>query len=114
KTGAFKTEYFGAASYGAIGAAINPQDPYLMVGQGCEWRIDPKTGRSACLGTITREGMGASRFGFGPNGRLYLAVTPAFLHGPDVVHIYERLGDAHYIRRCTLRTVESPGAGGKK
>ena len=75
RTGSLKRELFGASSYGATGAAINPDDPYLMVGQGCEWRIDRKTGRATCLGTITREGMGASRFGYGPGGRLYLAVT---------------------------------------
>ena len=115
RSGAFKAEYFGAASYGAIGAAINPRDPYLMVGQGCEWRIDPATGLSSCLGTVTREGMGASRFGTGPDGRLYLAVTPSFLSGPNIVHVYERLGDASYKRRCTLREVEAEGAGkGKK
>lgn len=115
KTGNFKAEHFGASSYGAIGAAINPRDPYLMVGQGCEWRIDPQTGLSTCLGTITREGMGASRFGTGQNGKQYLAITPAFLGGPDVVDIYERLGDAKYIRRSTLRRVDggSPGSAGK-
>ena len=57
------------------GGAINPQDPYLMVGQGCEWRIDPQTGRADCLGVITRDGMEVSRFGIGSNGKLYLAVA---------------------------------------
>ena len=104
KTGALKKEFFGSASYGAIGAAINPQDPYLMVGQGCEWRIDPQTGRSTCVGIITRDGMGASRFGYGPNGRLYLAITSGFLSGATPVQIFERLGDADY----KLRTVISP------
>ncbi len=102
QTGEFKAEYFGSSSYGAIGSVINPQDPYLMVGQGCEWRIDPKTGRAACVGVVTRGGMGASRYGFGPNGKLYLAVTAAFLHGAAPIDIYERLGDAQYkLRRDT-------------
>ncbi|HET6247990.1 MAG TPA: hypothetical protein VFE47_09865 [Tepidisphaeraceae bacterium] len=115
KTGAFKTEYFGATAYGATGGAINPKDPDLMVGQDCEWRIDPKTGKSSCVGVITRDGMSEARFGYGPNGRLYLANTPAFLHGPDEVTIYERLGDAKYVRRCTLRSVENAGKqNGKK
>ena len=46
-TKALKKELFGASSYGATGAAINPVDPRLMVGQGCEWRIDPKTARGS-------------------------------------------------------------------
>ncbi len=114
-TGAFKFEMFGSASYGATGACIDPLDPNLVVGQGCEWRIDPKTGKSVCLGTITRDGMGASRFGFGPNNKLYLAVTPTFLHGDGPVTIYERLGDANYKPRARIRRVEKDGAEkGKK
>lgn len=108
KTGAFDKEFFGASSYGATGAAINPVDPYLMVGQGCEWRIDPKTGKSTCVGTITREGMGSARFGIGPEKKVYLAVTPKFLHGPFPIKIYERLGDANYKLRASLREIDSP------
>ncbi|MHC4198442.1 MAG: hypothetical protein ACYSU0_00425 [Planctomycetota bacterium] len=104
RTGEFAQEMFGASSYGATGAAVNPKDPDLLVGQGCEWRIDPRTGRAAILGTITRKGMSASRFGRGSNGRLYLAVTAGFLHGQHAVRIYERLGDADY----KLRTVIHP------
>lgn len=110
RTGGFVTEFFGASSYGAGGAAINPLDPYLMVGQGCEWRIDPATGRSKCLGTITRHGMGISRFGVGPGNRLYLAVTPHFLHGDFPIRIYERLGDASYRLRAMLRQTTREGA----
>jgi hypothetical protein len=106
ETGAFKAEFFGSSSYGAIGAAVHPIDPYLMVGQGCEWRIDPKTARSTCLGVVTRDGMGASRFGFSPSGRLYLAVTPGFLHGASPIRIFERKGDARYVLRTMLRLVE--------
>jgi len=103
KTGELKMELFGASSYGAMGAAINPVDPYLMAGQGCEWRLDPKTGRAACVGTITREGMGASRFGFGPTGRLYLATSPnGGCTGSAPVRIFERLGDADYKLRTVL------------
>ena len=109
QTGEFKMEFFGATGYGAIGGCINPVDPYVMVGQGCEWRIDPKTGKAACLGVITRDGMGASRFGFGPNGKLYLATTPGFLHGEDPIRIYERIGDADY----KLRTVLTPDSKNK-
>jgi len=103
RTGVLRKERFGASSYGATGAAINPADPHLMVGQGCEWRIDRRTGRATCLGTITREGMSASRFGFGAGGRLYLAVTSGFLHGAKPVRIYERVGEARYTLRTILR-----------
>jgi len=102
QTGALEKELFGASSYGATGAAINPVDPYLMVGQGCEWRIDPKTGRGSCLGTITREGMASSRFAIGPSGKLYLATTSGFLAGRHSVRIHERLGDANWKLRTVL------------
>jgi hypothetical protein len=110
QTGAFVAEYFGASSYGASGAAINPVDPYLMVGQGCEWRLDKTTGRGSCLGTITRDGMGASRFGIGSNGKLYLATTAGFLHGAHPVRIFERVGDADF----KLRTILYPPADKSK
>jgi outer membrane protein assembly factor BamB len=108
--GAFKAEYFGASTYGAIGGAINPVDPALMIGQGCEWRLDPASGRATCLGTVTRDGMGASRFGSGPGGRLYLATTPGFLADGAPVRIYERLGDGDY----RLRSEISRSADGKQ
>jgi len=101
-TGALKKEMFGASAYGATGCAIDPDDPYLMVGSGCEWRIDPKTGRAACVGTVTREGMASSRFAHGSNGKLYLAVTSGFITTAPA-RIYERLGDANY----KLRTIVS-------
>jgi len=99
KTGQFVKEFFGPTSYGALGGAINPRDPNLMVGQGCEWRIDPATGKAACLGVITRDGMSVSRFGTGSNGRLYLAVAPGWIHGSPFVSIFERVGDADYKLR---------------
>ena len=102
-TGAFEKEFFGASGYGAGGGAINPVDPAVMVGQGCEWRLDPQSGRARCVGVITREGMGNSRFGFGPKGRLYLAVTEGTLHGQYPVYIFERLGDGQYKLRSALR-----------
>ncbi|OPZ27350.1 MAG: hypothetical protein BWZ02_01675 [Lentisphaerae bacterium ADurb.BinA184] len=105
ETGALVREVLGPSSYGAIGGCVNPADPNLMVGQGCEWRLDPATGNARCTGVITREGMSASRFGFGPDGkRLYLAVTAGFLHGQHPVRIYERLGEGDY----RLRTILSP------
>ncbi len=107
-TGALVAEFFGPSSYGALGGAINPRDPYLMVGQGCEWRLDPKTGTARCLGVITRDGMENARFGIGANGRLYLAVAADWFNGP--VAIYERLGDANY----KLRTLLTPPKQGQQ
>ena len=98
-TGKLLNEFFGPTTYGALGGAINPRDPTLMVGAGCEWRIDPKTGKAACLGTITRDGMENSRFGVGTNGKLYLAVAPGQAHGSDAIRIFERVGDAQYKLR---------------
>jgi len=106
RTGAFVREFFGASTYGALGAAINPVDPYLMVGQGCEWRIDPETGQAACLGTIDRNGMMASRFGFGPDGRLYLAVTSGFLCSGQQVRFFEKIRDGEWKLRSTLTPFE--------
>ncbi|HEY3322147.1 MAG TPA: PQQ-binding-like beta-propeller repeat protein [Planctomycetota bacterium] len=116
QTGAFKAEYFGSSSYGAMGSAINPLDPFLMVGQGCEWRIDPQTGKAACLGAITREGMGSVAFGFGPKRQLFLATSPSGgCTGISTVRLYERLGDAQYKLRARLTPTEKEGAEkGKK
>jgi hypothetical protein len=100
KDGTLVNEFFGPPTYGALGGAINPRDPNLMVGNGCEWRLDPKTGQAACVGVITREGMVGSRFATGANGRLYLFVTPAWLfEQPKYINIFERIGDANYKLR---------------
>jgi hypothetical protein len=101
--GAPAKEFFGPTAYGALGGAINPLDPNLMVGHGCEWRIDPQTGRAKCLGTFDRGGMSNARFGIGPGGRLYLAVAPGWIHGSGDISIYERIGDADYKLRSAFR-----------
>ena len=102
-------EFFGPTTYGALGGAINPQDPYLMVGQGCEWRIDPKTGRADCLGVITRDGMEVSRFGIGSNGKLYLAAATRWAFELGCVEIFERLGDGDYKLRTAITYVDKNG-----
>ena len=43
-------EFFGPTGYGASAARSTRADPNVMVGQGCEWRLDPATGRAACVG----------------------------------------------------------------
>ena len=102
-TGKLVKEMFGPTHYGAVGGAIDPMNPDIMVGEGCEWRIDSKTGQSSCLGTITRDGMANSRFGVGSNGHLYLAVASTWTYETGPVRIFERLGDARYQLRSMFR-----------
>ena len=109
QSGKLVKEFLGPTTYGALGGAINPQDPYLMVGQGCEWHIDPQTGRATCLGVITRDGMENSRFGIGSNGRLYLAVATRWAFDLGRVEIFERLGDGDYKLRTVVSYVDKDG-----
>ena len=95
-------EFFGPTHYGAGGGAINPRDPDLMIGEGCEWRIDPKGGPAVCLGTFDSKYHDFATFREGSNGRLYL-VTNTMRYGVGGVQIWERLGDAKYALRAELR-----------
>ena len=109
KTGKFVKEFFGPTTYGALGGAINPVDPSVMVGRGCEWRLDAKTGKAQCLGTIVRSGMENSRFGVGSNGKLYLAVAGNWSFNLGPLTIYERLGDANYKPRTAFIYLDKDG-----
>ncbi len=109
KTGALYKEFFGPTSYGAIGGAINPLDPMTMAGQGCEWKIDPKTGKAACVAVITREGMENSRFGMGSNGKLYLAVATRWTFELGDVNFFERRGEGDWVRRAKAWYVDKDG-----
>ncbi|MBE3069109.1 MAG: hypothetical protein IMZ66_02625, partial [Planctomycetes bacterium] len=102
RTGALVRELFGSTSYGATGGAICPADPNVMVGQGCEWRLDPKTGRATCVSVITRAGMANARFGTGPGGRLYLATTAGWAYNAAPITIYERTGEGRYVLRAAI------------
>jgi len=108
--GKFVKEFFGSTGYGALGGAINPTDPYLMVGQGCEWRIDPTTGIAKCLGAFTREGQENARFGMGSNGKLYVATATRWAFDLGSVHIYERISDGEYKLRSTIYFTDKAGA----
>ncbi len=105
KTGAFAREFFGPTAYGALGGAISPDDPRVMVGSGCEWRLDPGTGRARCTGLFHRGGMSNSRFGQGPDDRLYVAVAEGWIHGYNPVSIYERVGSGRYTLRTRIEAV---------
>lgn len=101
-------EFFGPPDYFATGGAINPLDPDLMVAQNCEWRIDPKTGRTQCLGVVTRENIGCARFGVGENGHVYL-VTSEDPFGNHPIRIFERVGDGDYKLRTRIYGVAENG-----
>ncbi len=103
KEGDFLKEFFGPTHYGASGGAINPRDPFVMAGEGCEWRIDPQTGRGQCLGTFEEKLHSAAVYAEGSNGRLYLVTAKAGNHDPiKRLVIHERLGDGKFARRGTI------------
>jgi hypothetical protein len=103
KEGGFVKEFFGPTHYGASGGAINPRDPNVMAGEGCEWRIDPATGRAACLGTFENSLAGAALYAEGSNGKLYLVTIRAGNHDPiPRLSIRERLGDGAFALRGSI------------
>ena len=102
KDGSLVRDFFGPTHYGASGAAINPRDPNLMVGEACEWRLNPATGKSVCLGAFDTEYHDFATFREGPGGRLYL-FTNQMRYGTGKVQVWERLGDARYALRAVLR-----------
>jgi hypothetical protein len=104
KSGRFLKEYFGSSNYGAVGGAISPLDPHVMIGQGAEWSLDPVTGRASCVGVVHRGSIGNARFGVGANGRLYLAVAGDW-QSWSKVHIYERLAPGQWKLRTTLEPI---------
>lgn len=112
KTGKLYKEFFGATAYGALGGAINPSDPSLMVGQGCEWKLDSKTGRAACLGVITRDNMSVTHLFKGSNGKVYLIAAEGWAYDVMPVRIYERIGNADYKLRASFKYEGKPGEGG--
>lgn len=107
RTGKLLKEYFGPTHYGAGGGTVNPRDPSLLIGEGCEWRLDPKTGRARLLGMVTDDIYhGAARFCDGANGKQYLGVT---FNGkvwgagaPPQIRLYERLGEGSYAFRASI------------
>jgi hypothetical protein len=107
ETGKLVDEFFGPAHYGGTGAAINPDDPMVMAGLGCEWRINPETGRAKCEGVITRDGMWNSAYVRGANGRLYFLTTTGWSSGSVNVpagslNIFERTGPGSYAPRAAF------------
>lgn len=113
-TGAFEKEFFGPTTYGASGGAISPDDPLTMVGAGCEWRLDEKTGKASCVGVFDRGETHGARFGRSPAGRLYVAVGGGW-HDNTPVLIYERRAAGQYKLRARIAALvekKDNGRGG--
>jgi len=96
-------DFYGATHYGASGGAIDPLDPNVMVGVGCEWKLDPTTGRAICTGVFDRTTHGFAVFCPASNGRLYLAVNFEIAHFKSGIRIFERMGEGEYKLRAEWR-----------
>jgi hypothetical protein len=96
-------ELFGATHYGCSGATIDPRDPNVMVGVGCEWRFDPKTQTFRCTGVFDRTLHGYAVFCTPANGRLYLAVNFDVDHFRSGIRIFERVAEGDYRLRSEIR-----------
>ncbi len=99
KTGRLVKEFFGPGHYGASGGAIDPWHPNRMVGEGCAWRINPKTGHARCTGIVNRRYNGFAVFCHPGNDHTYLAVNFEVMHDFAGLRIYERIGPGDY-RPC--------------
>jgi len=94
REGRLVREFF-APPDSAGGVAIDPLDPLVLVADGCEWRIDPETGRAGCAGVITRERYRAARF-VAEGDHLLLVITGGA--GREVA--LERVGDGVYRKHA--------------
>lgn len=108
-SGRLTKELFGPTHYGAAGGAILPSDPDVMVGEGTEWRLDPKTGRANATGVYDTREYYFSRFATGANGRTYLAgIQQASrtdpVTEPPRIQIFERLRAGDYRLRASLKS----------
>lgn len=106
KTGKLVKELFGPTHYGASGGAILPEDPNIMLGEGCEWKLDPKTGRATCTGVMRERTDRFARFCRGKNGKTYV-ITTNDSHAPQVLDIFERLGEGHYKQRARISSIKA-------
>jgi hypothetical protein len=92
KEGKLVREFFGPANPGAQDAAIYPLDPDVMFAQGCEWRIDRKTGLAKCLGVVTREPILEAEYAPVSGGRYVLVIV----FGDATVKTFARTGEGLY------------------
>lgn len=100
ETGDFVRDFLGPTHYGASGGTILPEDPNIMVGEGCEWKMDPQTGRSTILGTYDTAIAGCASFHKGANSKTYLITS----HGRATFKkIFERLSPGNWKLRATIK-----------
>jgi len=99
-------EFFGPAESGAADGAINPLDPDVMFAQGCEWRIDRKTGVAKCLGVVTREHVDAAAYVATKNADIYLVMRTQ----TRAADVFERVGDGNY-KKISMEDVPNPVEG---
>ena len=119
KTGKHVRDLIGPTHYGASGGTICPADPDVLVGEGCEFRIDPQTGHAALTGVVTtevynncarfclRRDAPVGRLTDVPAARLYLAANfSGRVWGPGAppqIRIWERIADGTYAYRAVIR-----------
>lgn len=111
KQGKLVRELFGPMEKGDTGVAINPLDPDVMFAQGCEWRIDRKTGVAKCLGVVIRESVSSAYYGIGKNGHAYLVLQQRADHPIDVL---ERMTDGVFKLRSRIFYTDETGAEVRK
>ena len=80
-----------------------PAGPQPDERRGCQWRLDPSTGCSVCLGAFDTCYHNYATFRKGSNGRLYLYTSDG-QYGIGNVKVWERLGEANFVLRAELRT----------
>jgi hypothetical protein len=85
-------EFFGPLGSGSRIAEVFPTDPNVFVGDGCEWRVDLKSGQAHCTGVITQASEERLRFRQAENGQIELLAVD----GKSRIRIFERVGEGHY------------------
>ena len=102
----FVRDLLGPTHYGASGGTTWAKDPNVMVGEGCEWKLDPQTGRSTITGTYDDQIAEFASLHDAGNGRTYLACSN---DRGKVLRFYERVGQGEWKFRAKLT-----GNGAKK
>lgn len=97
-------DFFGPTHYGASGGAICPSDPNVMVGEACEWRLDPQTGRASCVGVFDTRFHGYAKF-VEHAGKLYLSASKGN-YGDGAVVMFLRTAPGEYRPVFELSNLE--------
>ena len=95
----FVRDLLGPTHYGASGGTTWSKDPNVMVGEGCEWKLDPQTGRATITGTYDDNYASFASMHEAGNGRTYLAAS--YARG-RILRIYERVGPGDWKWRAQL------------